>query len=72
MFEADDLDKILAYAIKNQIFSAKEIRNLIKEKGFEILHPQAESEELQRAKNSEPDGITRSLDYYENNVKEVP
>ena len=72
MFEADDLDKILAYAIEHHIYSAKEIRNLIKEKGFEILHPQAESEELKYAKESAPDGLTRSLDYYENNVKEEP
>lgn len=72
MFEADDLDKILAYAIEHHIYSAKEIRCLIKEKGFEILHPQAESEELKCAKESAPDGLTRSLDYYENNVKEEP
>ena len=72
MFEADDLDKILAYAIEHHIYSAKEIRNLIKEKGFEILHPLAESEELKYAKESAPDGLTRSLDYYENNVKEEP
>lgn len=70
MFEPEKLDKIIAYAIDHQIYSAKEIRNLIKEKGFEILHSEQESEKLKRAINSEPKGLTRSLDYYENTMKE--
>lgn len=70
MFAIEDLDKILAYAIEQQIYTAKEIRNLIKEKGFEIIHFDQESELLKSAIESEPEGLTRSLDYYENNLKE--
>ena len=70
MFEAEDLDRILAYAIEHEFYTIREIRNLIKEKGFEILHTDEESEQLKSAKESEPEGLTRSLDYYEKNVKE--
>ena len=46
------------------------VYELVKEKGFEILHTDEESEQLKSAKESEPEGLTRSLDYYEKNVKE--
>ena len=65
MFEAESLDKILAYAIKHQMFSSKEIRNLIKEKGYEIIYGEESPESLKDQKDHEPEGITRSLDYYE-------
>ena len=53
-----------------QLLTGWLLGNLIKEKGFEILHTDEESEQLKSAKESEPEGLTRSLDYYEKNVKE--
>lgn len=66
MFEASSLDRILAYSIENGIYTSKEIRALIKDKGFEIIH----SDDADQTHVYAEDGLTRSLDYYEKHVKE--
>lgn len=71
MFEAESIDRIIAYALDHEIYTSREIRLLIKEKGFEIMHTnESESNELIIAKASEPEGLTRSLDYYDSYMKE--
>ena len=64
LYEANDLDKILTYAMEHEMLTIKAIKELIKEKGFEIINNQ-ENKVLLEASN-ESAALTRSCDYYEN------
>jgi len=65
LYDANHLDKILAYGLEHDILDIKSIKNLIKEKGYEIIHGQ-ENMALAEAASTQLDGLTRSCDYYEN------
>lgn len=67
LYESNDLDKILAYALAHDILDVKSIKELIKDKGYEIIHGN------KNEKLYEPitDGLTRNCDYYEENTREA-
>lgn len=60
LYDAKDLDKILAYGLMHDTLDIKSLKRLIKEKGYEIIHGQEMRSE------PVPDGLTRNCDYYEN------
>lgn len=67
LYESKDLDKILDYALAHDVLEVKSIKELIKDKGYEIIHGH-ENEKL-----NEPitEGLTRNCDYYEENTREA-
>jgi hypothetical protein len=64
LYNAKDLDKILAYALEHNILDIKSIKDLIKEKGYVIIHDK-ENTALAETAVTQQDGLTRSCDYYE-------
>ena len=68
MFNAKDIDCILRYAIDHEILDIKSIKKLIKEKGFEILHP-VETDMSSIIEEQKKIDLTRKLDYYETNTQ---
>ena len=70
MFNVKDIDCILRYAIDHEILDIKSIKKLIKEKGFEILHP-VEKDMSSIIEEQQKIDLTRKLDYYETNTQEM-
>jgi transposase len=64
LYEPNDLDKILEYAIRHDILTIKSIKELIKERGFELINNQENKVLLEVT--DESDKLIRSCDYYEN------
>jgi hypothetical protein len=62
LYEPKDLDKILAYGLANDILDIKSLKELIKDKGYEIIH----GHENLKLPDPVTDGLTRNCDYYEN------
>ncbi|MDP4182943.1 MAG: IS21 family transposase, partial [Bacillota bacterium] len=67
LYESKDLDKILAYALAHDILDVKSIKELIKDKGYEIIH----GHESEKLAESITDGLIRNCDYYEENKREA-
>jgi transposase len=63
LYEADVLDKVLAYAIKHERLDIKSIKSLIKNNFFEIIA--ATDDICESTDMTDIVGITRSCDYYE-------
>lgn len=68
LYEPQILDKILAYAIANDKFDIKSIKQLIKDDFFKIIEDTARNKNVLEITNV--DGITRGCDYYEG-IQEV-
>lgn len=63
LYEPELLDKIISYAIANNKFDIKSIKQLIRNDFFKIILDEAEPNEI--AKLQESQDIIRSCDYYE-------
>lgn len=61
LYAAKDLDKIIGYGLEHDILTIKSIKELIKEKGYEIIHGNGDA-----VCESVSDEQTRNCAYYEN------
>lgn len=66
LYNAEDIDKILAYGLEHNILDIKSIKELIKEKGYEIIFASGKPILTNVIKANE-DELTRDCKYYEIN-----